>query len=159
MYERKKNMNFKDLIKTAKEEALQSSIKLQENVYYEGIIKSANFTANEKGKEIIEIKIKLTAPDVEGKMVKKTLFIDESYSEAARKIAFGQFINMVETLTENVIDENDDFEKLAVKALGLKDKTVWVKYKKKIDKNDPSKTYSQYDVYTKDPNKLHDITM
>lgn len=151
-------MNFKDLIKSAKEEAQQSAIKLQENVFYTGVIKSANFTTNDKDKEIIEIKIKLTSSDVEGKMVKKTLFIDESYTEQARKIAFGQFINLVESLTSHIIGEEDTYETLAIKALGLKDKNVWIKYKKRIDKNDPSKTYSQYDIYTKDPNILHDIT-
>ena len=51
-------MNFKELIKSAKEEALQNAIKLQENVFYTGVIKSANFTTNDKDKEIIEIKIK-----------------------------------------------------------------------------------------------------
>lgn len=151
-------MNFKDLIKSAKEEALQNAIKLQENVFYTGVIKSANFTTNDKDKEIIEIKIKLTGPEVEGKMVKKTLFIDESYSEQARKIAFGQFISLVESLTSHTIGEDDNYESLAIKALGLKDKNVWIKYRKIADKNDPAKYYNQYDIYTKDPNILHDIT-
>ena len=151
-------MNFKELIKSAKEEALQNAIKLQENVFYTGVIKSANFTTNDKDKEIIKIKIKLTGPEVEGKMVKKTLFIDESYSEQARKIAFGQFITLVESLTAHTVNEDDNYESLAIKALGLKDKNVWVKYKKIADKNDPAKYYNQYDIYTKDPNILHDIT-
>lgn len=150
-------MNFKDLIKNAKEEAQQSAIKLQENVTYQGIIKSANFTTNDKDKDIIEIKIKLTTPDVEGKIVKKTLYIDESYSEQARKIALGQFILLIEAATDHTIGEEDNYETLAVKALSLRDKIVWIKYKKKADKNDPSKVYHQYDIFAKDPSILHDI--
>lgn len=137
-------MNFNELLKATIEESKVASIKLKENVFYEGNIRSASLTTNGDNKDVIQIKIKLMGKEVNGKVITKNLYYDESYSDTVRKITMGEVLRLVNNLTDSPITENDTEEDILSKLIKLRDKTVWVSLKKTPDRNDPSKVFHNY---------------
>lgn len=147
-------MKFNQLIKDAREELEQSKIKLQENMTYNGVIKSANLLVNDKNKEVVQLQIEIVSPeDVKGKMIKRVFLVDDSYSEQVRKISMIQIITLLKDLAGIELEENETNETFMIKLLKLNQKSIFIRMKRTPDKKDPSIIYTNYTIYTTPPQK------
>lgn len=147
-------MKFNQLIKDAREELEQSKIKLQENMTYNGVIKSANLLVNDKNKEVVQLQIEIVGPeDVKGKMIKRVFLVDDSYSEQVRKISMIQIITLLKDLAGIELEENETNETFMIKLLKLNQKPIFIRMKRTPDKKDPSIIYTNYTIYTTPPQK------
>lgn len=145
-------MKFNQLIKDARQELEQSNIKLQENMTYNGVIKSANLLVNDKNKEVVQLQIEIVGPeDVKGKMIKRVFLVDDSYSEQVRKISMIQIMTLLKDLANVELEENETNETFMIKLFKLSQKPVFVRMKRTPDKKDPSIVYTNYTIYSTAP--------
>lgn len=133
-------MNFKDRILKAKEEERLAQIKLEENKRYDVEIISASLQKQENtGYDMVSLQLKCIDPEVEGKIIRKTLVIDEKTKNPLQgQIGLSQLVKLLEHFKLEFEDEKS----LVVALIDLKQKIVKIEPEKKIGGD--QKIYTNY---------------
>lgn len=140
-------MNFSEKLKNIKAENEANKIKLEPNKPYNAVIKMVSETINDKNKTIWQMILNITDDGMNNKIVKKSFYIDESYTEQVRNIAFSELsriFEMCEIEIPSTLETQDDFLLLCSK---LKNKNVVIELRKVADKKDPTKVFNNYYFY------------
>lgn len=136
-------MDFKDRILEAREQERLSQIKLEENKTYNVEIIDAVYTRQkDTNYECVQLLLKTIDEEIQGKTITKLFVIDENTKNKLQGvIGLQQLLKFLNYY--NLQFEND--KELVLALLELKGKKSKITVKRVVDKNDKSKTYTNYD--------------